>query len=90
MPGGVTSASCTVSKMTSITPSPHDGTITRGDQNCARSQPKLVTTAAAPMRAQGDAGVSAGFARTQVKPTRLPSANQKAPPCTCTLSHARQ
>ena len=28
MPGGVTSASCTVSKMTSITPSPHDGTIT--------------------------------------------------------------
>ena len=62
----------------------------RGDQNCARSQPKLVTTAAAPMRAQGDEGVSAGFARTQVKPTRLPSANQKAPPCTCTLSHARQ
>ena len=28
MPGDVTSASCTVSKMTSITPSPHDGTIT--------------------------------------------------------------
>ena len=28
MPGSVTSASCTVSKMTSITPSPHDGTIT--------------------------------------------------------------
>ena len=28
MPGGVTSASCTVSKMTAITPSPLDGTIT--------------------------------------------------------------
>ena len=28
MPGGVTSVSCTVSNMTSITPSPHNGTIT--------------------------------------------------------------
>ena len=43
MPGGVTSVSCTVSNMTSITPSPHNGTITYGadtPQNAPRNKAK--------------------------------------------------
>ena len=51
MPGGVTSASCTVSKMTSITPSPHDGTITYENGGWWRRRQPLVELLGPPVAA---------------------------------------